>query len=128
MIKRATLRQKFTIREVLGNSLISADGGRVKYLSKDVDDHSIAKDLNVSVYTVQEIRREFFGDLVGVAKVTKTDALKSEIDSLSIKLHNLAQEHAELRLKFNTLAQLLALNNVVQCRHLVDRESSRASH
>lgn len=74
-------------------------------------DESVAKEIGCTAASVAGVRKELFGNLVAKRSSDRIEEV--------IKLtENLTKSFYELKDRHNKLVMLLALNKVVDCRHL----------
>jgi hypothetical protein len=109
---RASRIEVIAINKRLEEPLTKLEGGLCTYPA-GVSDQSIADELKVSRASVSGLRQEVFGKLRPASP-----AADARVDELATLADNLVVSHSVLKDRFNKLVQLLALNRVVDCKHL----------
>lgn len=94
--------------------LLTIEDGKCFY-APGFSDQAIADELKVSVSSVQGIRTELFGKLRPAAG---GEAADPRVDDLVRLVHNLIKSNTDLRDRHNRLISTLALNRVIDCKHL----------
>jgi FixJ family two-component response regulator len=100
------------IHKRLEVTVTKLDGGLCTY-ADGVNDQTIAEELKVSPASVQRLRTEMFGKLKPASAAPDT-----RVDELVTLADNLVISHSVLKDRINKLVALLALNRVVDCKHL----------
>lgn len=110
IVKKASRLEVIKVNDRLKEVLNILDGGLCVY-KDDHSDESVAKEVGCTAASVAGVRREIFGKLF-IKKVG------DRFDDLVTLTENLTTCYQVLKDRHNKLVILLALNKVVDCRHL----------
>jgi hypothetical protein len=111
---RASRVEIVAIHKRLAETVTKLDGGMCVY-QDGVSDQTIAQELGVSRSSVAGLRQEMFGKVRAPASAPSQDP---RIDDLLKVNENVLKAYTDLRDRHNKLIALLALNRVVDCKHL----------
>lgn len=112
IVKKASRTEVIKVNDRLKEVITILEGGLCVY-KENHSDETVAEEIKCTAASVAGIRRELFGKLVSAR--TGSDHYSAEIikmiENLTTCFHTLKDRH-------NKLVLLLALNKVVDCRHL----------
>lgn len=109
---RASRVEIIAIHKRLEETVTRIEGGMCAY-AIGISDQSIADEMKVSRASVQGLRTEIFGKLRQPAPTAD-----ARVDDVVKAAENLLASYAVLKDRHNKLVALLALNRVVDCKHL----------
>lgn len=106
---RATYKETIAVNDRLKEVIEKLDGDFCVYKG-NYSDQMVADELAVSRATVQRVRMQIYG---------KTKRSSSpRLAEMEIIIENIVHCYDDLKDRYNKLVMLLALNKVVDCRHL----------
>ena len=110
IVKKASRLEVIKVNDKLKEVLNILENGLCAY-KDDHSDESVAKEVGCTTASVSGVRREIFGKLFIKKAAEHVDELTRLTENLTTCYHTLKDRH-------NKLVLLLALNKVVDCKHL----------
>lgn len=109
-IKKASRLEFIQINDKLKEVIDVLEGGLCAYKDGHSDE-TVAKEIGCTSASVGGLRREIFGNLIAKKSGNRVEEVTRVTENLTKCFHELKDRH-------NKLVMLLALNKVVDCRHL----------
>jgi predicted lipoprotein len=120
----ATRTQIIQMNRLLEEHVEKLADGLCIYKTDGWSDQRVADELKCPLSSVRGFRVELFGKLKSVAPpetkelAERVEALDGKVEQLETILSNVLQAYENMKDRHNKLVTMLALNHVVDCRHL----------
>lgn len=105
--KNATRLQIIEINELLKTVLVKVPDSKFVEYKDGWGDARVAEQIKCTNASVSSVRRELFGHI----RDRRESPMGAELEQVKSQLH-------EMRVKYHNLVMMLALNKIIDCRHL----------